>query len=153
MTLASIETAIIDKLLIYGPLGLIVLFVFFVIRKYGPPLIDEAIAFIRHTSSKVDKITEASMRQADNSERQASSTEQLVTNGATQARMLEQLCDATKQHHDTKGAAVYHDHIFSNTRTNKALQLLCRAKLLETTNEPARQLIDEAIRTLDGSLQ
>lgn len=137
---------IIEKLLNYGVLGLIALGVFFALRKYGPMVIDAWIAGF-------NRIAIATEKNADNSERQAESTEKLVETGHKQSEMLSELCDATRQHHDPKGAPAYENHIFSTTRTNKALQLLCQAKLLETTNQPARELIDEAIRVLDGSVK
>ena len=138
---SQIETLVIDKLLVYGPLGAIALFVFLAVRKYGPMLVDAHLGFVTKTSNTLDQI-------ANSSERQAESTEQLTQLGKQTADTLQHLCKINEQHHDPKGVPTYEKHIFSTVDTNKALRLLCQAKLLETTNEPARALIDEAIRVL-----
>lgn len=125
----QIETIIIDKLLVYGPLGAIALCVFLAGRKYGPMLVDAHLSFVTKTSNTLDQI-------ANSSERQAESTEQLTDLGKQTADTLQILCKE------------YEKHIFSTVDTNKALRLMCQAKVLETSNEAARRLIDQAIDVL-----
>lgn len=121
--------AMIEKLVFtWGPLGGIAIIVFFALRKYGPQLIDGLITFLRELSVEVKKISHSS-------ERQAESTEQLTEIGKKQSETLQYLCEATKQH-------------ISTVDTNKALRLMCQAKVLETSNEAARRLIDQAIDVL-----
>jgi len=143
--LGQLETAIVDKLMVYGPLGAIAIFVFLALRYYGPKVIDGLITllkeFLQNLSLKLD-------RMVTSSERQAESTEQLTEIGKRHSETLQFLCEQTKTHYDAKGAKVYEQHIFSTVDTNKALRLMCQAKVLETSNEAARQLIDEAIRVL-----
>lgn len=134
--------ALIEKLVFtWGPLGGIALVVFFALRKYGPQIIDVLIVFLRDMSTEIKKISHSS-------ERQAESTEQLTEIGKKQSETLQYLCEVTKQHHDVKGAPAYEKHIFSTVDTNKALRLMCQAKVLETSNEAARRLIDQAIDVL-----
>jgi hypothetical protein len=146
---------LVNKLFAYGPLGIVFCFILLLFWRYGPRAIEAHLLHLSTTSESLKQSieiqktnSETMTRFAESTERLAESTEALTELNAQQANTLALLSKATEMHTDPRGGAVYEKHIFSTVQTNRAIELLAKARALETDNPDALKLINEAIEVV-----
>lgn len=155
-------TTYLPSLAIYGPLGLIAMLVGFWAWKYVPKILDAMLENIESGKKQAIRNADATERLVEQSEVQTEHMEAISASTLATSQCIEGLGSVNKQQADAlsmlvksssgrddpRGPPQFEHHMFSSVQTNKAIEHLAQAKLIETQNPEARRLIELAIEAV-----